>query len=305
MEFAGLALLAVITAATSYLLAAIGEHVVERAGVLNLGVEGMMIMGACLGVAGMVISGSPWVGVLTGIVAGMVTASFFALFALGLATNQVGTGLALTIFGLGLSGVIGNPFVGAQVTGLSNWRIPGLADIPFIGPVLFAQNPLVYFSVLLLAAVWYFLERTRAGLVLKAVGENHSSAFAIGLPVMKVRFLAILFGGACAGLAGAFLSLVHTPLWSPGMTAGKGWIALALVVFAGGKLWRLVLGAYLFGAMTYAQLSAQAGGIGIPAQFLSSVPYLVTILALVLLSLRRSRGDGTAGSLGQAFIPDR
>jgi general nucleoside transport system permease protein len=305
MEFLGLALFAIITAATSYLIAAIGEHVVERAGVLNLGVEGMMIMGACLGVGGAVLTGSPWLGVLAGVLGGMLTAAIFAFFVLGLATNQVGTGLALTIFGLGLSGVIGAPIVGSKVDGLANWRIPGLADLPFVGPLLFAQNPLVYLSILLLAGVWYFLERTRGGLILRAVGENHTSAFAIGLPVMKIRLLAVLFGGACSGLAGAFLSLVHTPLWSPGMTSGKGWIALALVVFAGGKLWRLVLGAYLFGAMTYAQLSAQAGGIGIPAQFLSAVPYLVTILALVLLSLRKNRGDGAAGSLGQAFIPDR
>ncbi len=305
MEFLGFALSAIIIAATSYLIAAIGEHVVERAGVLNLGVEGMMIMGACLGVIGMVVSGSPWVGVLSGMLAGVVTAGFFAFFVLGLATNQVGTGLALTIFGLGLSGVVGASFVGSQVVRLPDWSIPGLSSLPAVGQAVFGQNPLVYFAFVLLFGVWWFLERTRSGLILKAIGENHASAFALGLPVLKVRLLAILFGGACAGVAGAFLSLVHTPLWSPGMTAGKGWIALALVVFAGGKLWRLVLGAYLFGAMTYAQLSAQAGGIGLPAQFLSSVPYLVTILALVLLSLRKNRGDGAAGSLGQAFIPDR
>jgi general nucleoside transport system permease protein len=305
MEFLSLALMAIIVAATSYLIAAIGEHVVERAGVLNLGVEGMMIMGACFGAAGSVLTGYPWLGVLAGVVAGVATSLVFALFALGLATNQVATGLALTIFGLGLSGVIGAPIVGSKVEGLSDWQIPYLADLPFVGPLLFGQNPLVYFSVALLIGVWWFLERTRAGLVLRSIGENHVSAYAIGLPVLKVRLLAIMFGGASAGLAGAFLSLVHTPLWSPGMTAGKGWIALALVVFAGGKLWRLVLGAYLFGAMTYAQLSAQAGGIGIPAQFLSALPYAVTILALVLLSLRQRKGDGAAGSLGQAFIPDR
>jgi general nucleoside transport system permease protein len=305
MEFLGFALLAIVTAASSYLIAAIGEYVVERAGVLNLGVEGMMIMGACLGVAGAVLTGSPWLGVLTGILGGVVLSGVFALFVLGLATNQVGTGLALTIFGLGLSGMIGVPFVGAQVTRLPDIKLPLFSDVPVIGPLIFGQNPLVYVSVLLLVAVWYVLSRTRSGLVLKAVGENHASAFAIGLPVQRVRLLAILFGGACAGLAGAFLSLVHTPLWSPGMTAGKGWIALALVVFAGGRLWRLVLGAYLFGTMTYAQLSAQAGGIAVPAQVLSALPYLVTILALVLLSLRKNRGEGAAGSLGQAFVPDR
>jgi general nucleoside transport system permease protein len=305
MEFLGFALLAIVTAATSYLIASIGEFVVERAGVLNLGVEGMMIMGACLGVAGTVLTGSPWLGVLTGIVGGMALSAIFAVFVLVLATNQVGTGLALTIFGLGLSGMVGVPFVGAQVTRLPDLHVPLLSDIPIIGPLVFGENPLVYVSLLLLAGVWYFLARMRAGLVLKAVGENHISAFALGLPVQRVRFLAILFGGACAGLAGAFLSLVHTPLWSPGMTAGKGWIALALVVFAGGRLWRLVLGAYLFGAMTYAQLSAQAGGIAVPAQVLSAMPYLITILALVLLSLRKNRGEGAAGSLGQAFMPDR
>jgi general nucleoside transport system permease protein len=298
------ALFAIITASTPLVIAALGEHVVEKAGVLNLGVEGMMIMGAAVGFGACVVTGSPWLGVLAGIAAGMSMSAFFGLFALGLATNQVATGLALTIFGLGASGIVGAPFVGAKIDALANWTMPGLSAIPVVGPLLFDQNPIVYLAVLLMIGVWYALERTRFGLVLRGVGENHHSADALGLPVVTIRWFAILFGGAMSGLAGAFLSLVYTPFWAPGMTAGKGWIALALVVFAGGRLWRLVLGAALFGAMTYAQLSAQAGGIGIPAQFLSAVPYLATILALILLSVAKRRSTSTAGSLGQPFVPD-
>ncbi|HRK23845.1 MAG TPA: ABC transporter permease [Beijerinckiaceae bacterium] len=291
MDLALLILTTIATAATPLVIAGLGEHVVERAGVLNLGVEGMMIMGAAVGFAGAVVLDSSFAGLLIGSLAGGAMAAVFGLFALGLATNQVATGLAVTIFGLGLVGLIGQPFVGQPR--------------PPIGSVLFGLDAVVLASLWLAVATAYVLKRTRTGLILRGVGESHGSAHALGLPVLGMRWRAVLFGGLCAGLAGAYLSLVYTRFWSPGMTAGRGWIALALVVFAAGSVRRLVAGAYLFGAILVAQLHAQAGAIGIPSQFLSMLPYLMTIVALVVLSLAGRRGAGAAGSLGQPFVPDR
>lgn len=298
-------LLTVVAASTPLLLAAIGELVAERAGVLNLGVEGMMAMGAVTGFAAAVTSGSTVVGVTAAILVGGLMAALFALVVLGFAANQVGAGLALTIFGLGLSGLIGAPFVGARRDPVAPLVIPGLSDIPVVGRLLFAQDLFVYGSIALTLAVGYFLARSRRGLDLRAVGENHGSAHALGLPVLKTRFWAIVFGGACAGLAGAYLSLVYTRFWSPGMTAGRGWIALALVVFAAWRPGWALVGAYVFGAASVLQLHAQAAGFGLPGQALSAVPYVATILALVILSVRRGRAVGAPGSLGQSFVPDR
>ncbi len=298
-------LLTIITAATPLLIAALGELVVERSGVLNLGVEGMMIVGAATGFAAAVLSGSTLVGVLAGIAAGMILASVFAALALGLAANQVATGLALTILGIGVSGLIGRDFVGARRDPMAKIVVPWLSDLPVVGKVLFAQDPIVYASALLAVGVWWFLWKSRAGLVLRAVGESHASAHALGYSVLRIRFLAVLFGGGCAGLAGAYLSLAYTPFWSPGMTAGRGWIALAIVVFASWLPLRAVIGAYLFGGVTVLQLHAQARGWGIPSQAMSAMPYLATILVLVAISLRR-RGDSQApAALGTPFVPDR
>lgn len=298
-------LLTIITAATPLLIAALGELVVERSGVLNLGVEGMMIVGAATGFAAAILTGSTVIGILAGIGAGMVLAAIFAALALGLAANQVATGLALTILGLGVSGLIGSAFVGARRDALAKIDLPWLTDLPVVGKVVFGQDPLVYVSVLLAVGVWWFLWKTRAGLVLRAVGESHGAAHALGYSVLKIRFLAVLFGGGCAGLAGAYLSLAYTPFWSPGMTAGRGWIALAIVVFASWLPLRAVIGAYLFGGVTVLQLHAQARGWGIPSQAMSALPYLATILVLVLISVRR-RGDAQApASLGTPFVPDR
>ncbi|MFN8981791.1 MAG: ABC transporter permease [Alphaproteobacteria bacterium] len=298
-------ILTIITASTPLLIAAIGELVVERAGVLNLGVEGMMVIGAAAGIAAAIATGSSTLGVLVAVLAGMALSLVFAALVLGLAANQVVAGLALAILGLGLSGVIGAPFVGVQRAGIGKIEIPLLSDIPFIGPVLFHQDPFVYASVALVIGVWWFLTRSRAGLVLRAVGENHAAAHALGYPVRRIRLLAILFGGGCAGLAGAYMSLVLTPFWTSGMTAGRGWIALAIVVFASWLPFRAMVGAYLFGALTILQLHAQSAGVPLPSQFLAALPYLITILVLVLIMRARRGGAAGPGSLGVPFVPDR
>ncbi|MCR9122852.1 MAG: ABC transporter permease [Phyllobacteriaceae bacterium] len=299
-------LITVVTAATPLLIAALGELVVERSGVLNLGVEGMMIIGAVTGFGAAQITGSPWAGVLVAIVCGALFSLPFAVLTLSLATNQVATGLSLTLLGLGVAGMIGEQFVGLPGVRLEAIAIPGLVDIPLIGRLLFGQDPIFYLSILLAFGVWWFIFRTRAGLTLRAVGDSHGSAHALGINVLRVRYLAVMFGGACAGLAGAHLSLVYIPQWVENMTAGRGWIALALVVFASWLPLRVVIGAYLFGAVTIAQFHAQAQGVAIPSQFLSALPYLATIVVLVLISSnRRMTMRNTPASLGKPFVPDR
>ncbi len=306
MEFVEAILLTVITASTPLLLAASGELVVERAGVLNLGIEGMMIIGAACGFAGAYTTGSILFGALCGIAAGAALAGVFAALTLGLAANQVASGLALTILGVGLSGLIGTDYVGQKIVGAGHLHIPYLSDIPFVGKVLFGQDAFVYISVALIIGIWYFLYRTRPGLVLRSVGDNHASAHALGYPVLKIRTLAVLFGGACAGLGGAYLPLAYTPFWISGMTSGRGWIALALVVFASWMPFRLMIGAYLFGGITILQLHAQAIGLGIPSQLMSSLPYLATVVVLVAISWARGKaGSPAPASLGLAFVPDR
>ena len=281
----------ILTAATPLLFAALGELVVERSGVLNLGVEGMMVMGAVCGFGAALYSGSAWVGLIAAIAAGMAMSALFGFLTLTLVTNQVATGLALTLLGLGLSGQIGEAFVGQ----------PGV-KLPDIDGV----DPLIPFAVVLTAAVSWFLFRTKWGLVVRAVGDSHASAHALGYHVIKVRYACVLFGGACAGLAGGYLSLVYTPQWIENMTSGRGWIALALVVFASWLPWRALLGAYLFGTISILSFVVQTKGWGIPSQFLSSLPYLVTIVVLVIISGNRMMmRKNTPASLGQPFVPDR
>ena len=299
-------LLTIATASTPLLIAAIGELLVERSGVLNLGVEGMMVIGAVCGFAGAILTGNPWIGVLCGIAGGCLMALLFGVLALSFATNQVATGLSLTLLGLGLSGMIGEHFVGQPGVRLPNLGLPFLTDIPMVGRLLFGQDPLFYASIALTGGVMWFLFRTRTGLTLRSIGDNHKSAHALGINVLKYRYLAVLFGGACAGLAGAHLSLVYTPQWVENMTAGRGWIAVALVVFASWRPWRVLGGAYLFGAVTIGQLHTQALGFGIPSQLLSALPYLATIVVLVLISRnRRLTVMNTPASLAQPFVPDR
>jgi simple sugar transport system permease protein len=287
-----------MVAATPLLLAAIGELVVEKAGVLNLGVEGMMIVGAICGFATTVETGSPFMGVLAAMVGGAILSLLFAFLTQFALANQVASGLALTLFGLGLSALMGQNYIGIKPPSMPKLDIPGLSDLPFIGPILFAHDPLLYVGIALTAAVWALLKFTRVGLILRAVGENHDAAHALGYHVIRVRILAIMFGGACAGLGGAYISLIRVPQWTEGMTAGIGWIALALVVFASWKPWRVLLGAYLFGGINVLQLNLQAAGIAIPVEYLAMSPYLITILVLVILSADKS---GAPASLGRSF----
>ncbi|MCM8734215.1 ABC transporter permease [Azospirillum sp. A1-3] len=298
-------LAAMFAAATPLLFAALGELVVEKSGVLNLGVEGMMLVGAVCGFAVTVQTGSATAGFLIAALAGAATASLFAVLTLFLLANQVATGLALTLFGVGLSALIGQGFVGIPLDGLPKLYIPGLTDLPVVGQAVFGQDVMVYLAVAAVPLVHLFLYRTRAGLVLRAVGENHTAAHALGYKVLRIRFLAVLFGGAMAGLGGAFLSMDYTPMWAENMTSGRGWIALALVVFATWKPARAMLGAWLFGGVTILQLHVQGLGIDVPSQLLSMLPYLATVLVLVLISrdVARIRLNAPA-CLGKLFHPD-
>ena len=277
---------ATLVAGTPLIIVALGELVTERSGVLNLGAEGMMAMGALSAFIVNQATGSAPLAVAAGLAAGVVMSLIFGYLTLTMLANQVASGLALSIFGIGLSAFIGKAYESAAMTMVTPIRIPLLADIPLLGPVLFNQQSLVYFSWALVAAVAWFLYRSRAGLVLRAVGESPSSAHAVGYAVIPIRYLAVAFGGAMAGIGGAFLSVYYTPLWSQGMVAGRGWIALALVVFATWRPIRVVLGAYLFGGVMISQLFVQGLGLKleVPAQFLSALPYVATIVVLVLIS---------------------
>jgi len=305
MEYLVSILVATIAAGTPLVFAALGELVTEKSGVLNLGVEGMMLVGAIAAFAATAATGNPWTGVLAGIFAGAGMALIFAVLTLTLMANQVAAGLALSLFGVGLSAFVGKSYESVSLAASAPLTIPLLADIPLAGPVLFSQQPLVYVSWAAFAGVAWFLYRSRTGLVLRSVGEAPKSAHAIGYSVISIRYLATLFGGAMAGVGGAFLSLFYTPLWVENMTAGRGWIALALVVFATWRPARVMIGAYLFGGVTVAQFFAQGEGAAIPSQFLSMLPYLATIVVLVLISrnLNTIRLNAPV-SLGKPFHPE-
>ncbi|GAC1030227.1 ABC transporter permease [Pseudomonas sp. No.21] len=277
-------LYAMVRCGTPLLLVALGELVCEKSGVLNLGQEGMMLFGAVVGFIAAISTGNLWLGVLLAMAAGMLLSALFALVALGCNANQVATGLALTIFGIGLSSFVGAAWVGKPLHGFEPVAIPLLSGIPLLGKMLFSQDLMVYLSFALFVLIAWALLKSRIGLVLQAVGENPDAASAMGLPVLRVRTLAVLFGGAMAGMAGAYLSLAYTPMWAENMTAGRGWIALALVVFASWRVFRVLLGAYLFGLASILHLVAQGVGLAIPANLLAMLPYVATILVLVLLS---------------------
>jgi simple sugar transport system permease protein len=297
-------ILTIITAATPLLYAALGELITEKSGVLNLGVEGMMLVGAVCGFAAVHYSGSASLGVLGGAAAGALLSLMFAALVLGFQASQVATGLALTIFGVGLSAMLGQDLVGVAYDGLPKVAIPFLSDLPIVGTLLFNHDMLVYGSILLVVLVWWFLKYSRSGLILRAVGDSHDAAHAMGYPVVRIRLLAILFGGAMSGIAGAYLSLAYSPMWIENMSAGRGWIALALVVFATWRPGRVLLGAYLFGSISILQLHAQALGIAVPSQVMSMLPYLATIVVLVLISRDQNKIKlNSPASIGKPFQP--
>jgi simple sugar transport system permease protein len=297
-------LVATLRAATPLILAGLGELVTERSGVLHLGIEGMMLVGAAVGFMATVASGNPALGMLAAMLAGAAMAALFGFLTLSLLANQVATGLALTIFGVGLSALLGVDYQGHPITGLATVIWPGLSQSGLLVQQLLLIDPLVILALVLPFAVQWFIARTRAGLVIRAVGESHDVAFALGYPVIRIRYLCVLFGGAMSGLAGAYLSLAYTPMWTENMVAGRGWIALALVVFSTWKPVMLALGALLFGFVTIAQFQAEALGIDVPPQLLATLPYLATIVVLVLISRDATRTKLNApAALGRAFHP--
>lgn len=296
-------IMTIVGASTPILLAALGELIVEKSGVLNLGIEGMMLIGAVIGFAVTLTTGFHLLGIIAAMIASSLAALLFGYLTLTLTANQVATGLALTIFGIGLSSLMGEPYVGKTIEIFGSWFPTSLVEHPYLR-VIFGYSPIVYFSLFMTFAVGYFLKRTRAGLILRAVGESDISAHSIGYSVIGVRYVAVAFGGAMAGLAGCYFSLVLTPLWSEELTAGRGWIALALVVFAAWKPGRLLLGAYLFGAVMTLELHAKAAGFSyIAPEFLAAMPYLATIVVLALISMRKSSNLAAPACLAKPFKP--
>jgi len=305
MDALPLLIAATLNAGTVLALAALGLLINERAGVVNLGAEGLMLMGAIAGFAAALHSGSDGVAFVAGAAAGGAFAAIFGLLVVYLSTNQYATGLALSLFGAGLSAFVGVGYVQGKLGERPQFALPWLADLPFIGPALFRQHPMVYGAIALTAALAWFLYRSRAGLVLRAVGESPESAHALGYPVRRIRLAAVVAGGALCGLAGAYVSVVYTPLWVEGMVAGKGWIALALTTFATWRPARVLLGAYLFGGVTMLQFHLQGQGVDVPNQFLGMLPYLATIVVLVLISSNAAWVKANMpASLGKPFSPN-
>jgi ABC-type uncharacterized transport system permease subunit len=304
MDAFALLIAATLNAGTVLAFAALGLLINERAGIVNLGAEGMMLVAAVAGYATAVHSGNDWLALGAGAVAGALLAALFGLLVIWLNTNQYASGLALSLFGAGFSAFVGLPYTQEKLGERASYHVPGLADIPFVGPALFRQHPMVYVAIALTVALAWFLYRSRAGLVLRAVGESPESAHALGYPVRRIRLAAVMVGGALCGISGAYISVVYTPFWVEGMVAGKGWIALALTTFATWRPARVLLGAYLFGGVTMLQFQLQGAGVQIPSQFLTMLPYLATILVLVLISrnLNFIRVNMPA-SIGKPFFP--
>ena len=284
MEAYALLIAATLNAGTVLAIAALGLLINEKAGVVNLGAEGMMLCAAIAGFAAVVHTGNVWIGFAAGMAAGALLAALFGGLVIWLNTNQYATGLALSLFGTGFSAFAGIKYVQEKLPEQTQYSIPFLGDIPLLGQALFRQHPMVYLTIALMFGLMWFLYRTRAGLVLRSVGESPDSAHALGYPVRRIRLMAVMMGGALCGLAGAYLSTIYTPLWVEGMVAGKGWIALALTTFATWRPSRVLLGAYLFGGVTMLQFHLQATGVEVPSQFLSMMPYIATIVVLALIS---------------------
>jgi len=304
MEQFALLIAATLNAGTVLAIAGLGLLINEKAGIVNLGAEGMMLCAAIAGFATVVHTGNDWLGFVAGMAAGAFLAALFGALVIWLNTNQYATGLALSLFGAGFSAFAGVQYVQARLPERAHFSIPGLADIPFVGTALFKQHPMVYFAFVLTAAIIWFLYRTRAGLVLRSVGESPESAHSLGYPVRRIRLLAVMFGGAMCGLAGAYLAVIYTPLWVEGMVSGKGWIALALTTFATWRPMRVLFGAYLFGGVTMMQFHLQSQGVDIPSQFLSMAPYVATIVVLALLSRNPTWiRINMPASVGKPFYP--
>jgi len=304
MESYALLLGATLNAGTVLAIAALGLLINEKVGIVNLGAEGMMLCAAMAGFATVVVTGSDLMGFAAGMAVGALLAAIFGVLVIWLNTNQYATGLALTLFGTGFSAFVGTGFVQAKIPERASFAIPGLADIPWFGPALFRHHPLVYLTVLLALALIWFMYRTRHGLVLRSVGESPESAHALGYPVRLIRLLAVVLGGALCGLAGAYLSVIYTPLWVEGMVAGKGWIALALTTFATWRPARVLLGAYLFGGVTMLQFHLQGIGFDVAPQFLTMLPYVATIVVLALISRNPQWiRINMPTSLGKPFYP--
>lgn len=304
MDAFALLIAATLNAGTVIAFAALGLLINERAGIVNLGAEGMMLVAAIAGFAVAVHTGNPWLGLAAGALAGALLAALFGLLVIWLNTNQYATGLALSLFGAGFSAFIGIKYTQERLPERPPMHIPLLGDIPFVGPALFRQHAMVYIAIALTIALAWFLYRSRSGLVLRAVGESPESAHALGYPVRRIRLLAVMAGGALCGISGAYISTVYTPLWVEGMVAGKGWIALALTTFATWRPARVLLGAYLFGGVTMLQFHLQGEGVQISSQLLTMLPYLATIVVLVLISRNATwiRVNMPA-SLGKPFFP--
>ena len=304
MNEVALLIAAVLNAGTPLALAGLGLLINEKSGVLNLGAEGMMLIAAVAGFAVAFHTGNDWAGFAAGAAAGALTAALLGALVIGLNTNQYATGLAVSLFGFGFSAFVGLGYVGKKLGERVNYQIPGLADIPLLGPALFKQHPLVYLTIFASLALVWFYQRTRTGLVLRALGESPESAHALGYSVRALRLWCMAAGGALCGVAGAYLSIVYAPLWVEGMVAGRGWIALALTAFATWRPARILLGAYLFGGVTMLQLHLQGAGVQIPSAIMSMLPYLATIVVLVLISRNPSwiRMNMPA-SLGKPFYP--
>lgn len=304
MESYALLLAATLNAGTVLALAALGLLINEKSGIVNLGAEGMMLCAAIAGFATVVHTGNDWLGFAAGMGAGALLAALFGWLVIWLGTNPYATGLALSLFGAGFSAFAGIAYVQAKLPERAQWVVPVLGDIPWIGPALLRQHPLVYVTMALVVALVFWFDRSRSGLILRAVGESPESAHALGYPVRRIRLAAVVAGGALCGLSGAYLSVVYTPLWVEGMVAGKGWIALALTTFATWRPARVLLGAYLFGGVTMLQFHLQGVGVDIPSQFLDMLPYLATIVVLTLISRNPAwiRVNMPA-SLGKSFTP--
>ena len=304
MDSYALLIAATLNAGTVLALASLGLLINEKVGIVNLGAEGMMLCAAIAGFAAVVHTGNDALGFLAGIAAGALLAAIFGLLVIWLNTNQYATGLALTLFGGGFSAFVGTGYVQARMPARPRFAIPVLSDIPLLGPALFRHHPLVYLTVLFALALIWFMYRTRAGLIMRSVGESPESAHALGYPVRRIRLLAVVVGGAMCGLAGAYLSIIYTPLWVEGMVSGKGWIALALTTFATWRPARVLMGAYLFGGVTMLQFHLQAIGMQVPSQFLTMLPYLATIVVLALISRNPQWiRINMPASIGKPFYP--